>query len=151
MIPGCGTRHSPKEVYYLVAANMSTTYWQTALTGFKKAGAEYGVTARAVGPDKYDPQDALAELQTAVAAKPAGFCLGRGCRRTYARARCGGRCGYSCHYRRFRRRRQPKALLYRHQQPGCGRLGGRPVVEKLGGKGDVVIFTIAGQPTPKSG
>ena len=73
LMPGCGARHSLKEVYYLVASNMSSTYWQTAVAGFKKAAAQYNVTAQVAGPDTYDPQGELAELQKAVAAKPAGI------------------------------------------------------------------------------
>ncbi len=45
LLTGCGARHSDKEVYYLVASNMSSAYWQSAVTGFKKAAAQYGVTA----------------------------------------------------------------------------------------------------------
>ena len=73
LIPGCGARHSVKEVYYLVAANVSLPYWQTAIAGFKAAAAQYNVTAKVAGPDTHDPQGELAELKTAVAAKPAGI------------------------------------------------------------------------------
>src|SRR5208283_2949461 len=75
LIPGCEARHSPKEVYYLIAANMSTTYWQTAVAGFKKAAAQYDVTVKTAGPGGYDAQAELTELQSAVAAKPAGILI----------------------------------------------------------------------------
>ncbi len=71
---GCD-RHSNKEVFYLVAANQQLPYWQTAAAGFNRAAALYKVTARVVGPANYDPQGELAELQKAVAAKPAGILI----------------------------------------------------------------------------
>ena len=74
-VSGCGERHSTKEVYYLVSANLALPYWQTAAAGFNKAAAQYKVTAKVVGPENYDPQAELAELQKAVAAKPAGILI----------------------------------------------------------------------------
>src|ERR1700760_4797237 len=71
---GCD-RHSNKEVYYLVSTNQSLPYWQTAAAGFNRAAAQYKVTAKVVGPANYDPQAELAELQKAVAAKPAGILI----------------------------------------------------------------------------
>ena len=50
-------------------------YWQTAVAGFKKAAAQYKVTAKVAGPDNYDPQAELTELKNAVAAKPAGILI----------------------------------------------------------------------------
>jgi ribose transport system substrate-binding protein len=72
---GCGDRHSKKEIFYLISANTALPYWQTAAAGFNKAAALYKVTARVVGPEGYDPQAELAELQKAVAAKPAGILI----------------------------------------------------------------------------
>ena len=74
-LAGCGARHSDKEVYYLISANSALPYWQTAAAGFKQAAAQYKVTAKVVGPDGYDPQAELAELQKATAAKPAGILI----------------------------------------------------------------------------
>ncbi len=59
LIPGCEGRHSLKEVFYLVGSNMSSNYWQTAVAGFKKAAAQYQVTAKVAGPDNHDPQAEL--------------------------------------------------------------------------------------------
>jgi len=71
---GC-ERHSNKEVFYMVSSNMALPYWRTAAKGFNKAAAQYKVTAKVVGPENYDPQAELAELQKAVAAKPAGILI----------------------------------------------------------------------------
>jgi len=143
---GCD-RHSTKEVYYLVTTNAALPYWHSATAGFKKAAAQYKVTARVVGPDGYDPQAELAEFQKAVAAKPAGILISvadvsvlqpeidtainsgvpvitidsdaAGSRRLY---------------------------FIGTNNLEAGRLGGNRVVAKLGGKGNVVFFTIPGQP-----
>ncbi len=55
--------------------NTHLPYWQTAASGFKQAAAQYKVTAKVVGPDGYDAQAELTELQKAIAAKPAGILI----------------------------------------------------------------------------
>src|ERR1035438_9588509 len=73
-LTGC-ERHSNKEVFYLVSANAALPYWQTAAAGFNRAAGQFKVTAKVVGPENYDPQAELAELQKAVAAKPSGILI----------------------------------------------------------------------------
>jgi len=147
LISGCGSRHSPKEVYYLVAANMSTNYWQTAVAGFKKAAAEYGVTAMAVGPDKYDPSAELAELQSAVAAKPAGILISVADAAVLTPGiNAAVDAGIPVITIDSDADASHRLYFIGTNNLDAGRLGGRSVVEKLGGKGNVVFFTIAGQP-----
>jgi ribose transport system substrate-binding protein len=147
LIPGCGARHSPKEVFYLVAANMSTNYWQTAVAGFKKAGSEYGVTARSVGPDNYDPQAALAELQKAVAAKPAGILISVSDAAVLTPGiNAAVDAGIPVITVDSDAAGSRRLYFIGTNNLEAGRLGGRRVVEKLGGKGNVVFFTITGQP-----
>ena len=74
LMSGC-ERHSTKEVYYLVTANAGLPYWQTAASGFNHAAAQYKVTAKVVGPEAYDAQAELTELNKAIAAKPAGILI----------------------------------------------------------------------------
>ncbi len=140
-------RHSTKEVYYLVTANAALPYWQSAISGFKQAAAQYKVTARVAGPDGYDPQAELAELQKAVAAKPAGIlisvsdvsvlqpeidtAIGAGVPVITIDSDAAG---------------SRRLYFIGTNNLEAGRLGGRRVVEKLGGKGNVVFFTIPGQP-----
>jgi len=52
---GCGARHSDEEHYYLVTANKSIPYWQSAASGFIEGGNQMKVHAEVVGPDTYDP------------------------------------------------------------------------------------------------
>jgi ribose transport system substrate-binding protein len=143
---GCD-RHSNKEVFYLVSANMALPYWQTAAKGFNQAGAQYKVTAKVVGPENYDPQAELAELQKAVAAKPAGILvsvadvsvLGPG---------IDAAIGAGIPVITVDSDAEGTKRLYfiGTNNLEAGRMGGRRVIEKLGGAGNVVFFTISGQP-----
>src|SRR6202046_1640660 len=74
LLTSCG-RHAQSEVYYLVATNLSLQYWKTAIAGLNAAAARYKVTAKVAGPDNYDAQAELQELNKAVAAKPAGILI----------------------------------------------------------------------------
>ncbi len=147
LIPGCGARHSLNEVYYLVASNMSTNYWQTAVAGFKKAAAQYQVTPKVEGPDSYDPQGELAELQKAVAAKPAGILI------SVADAAvltpgidAAVNAGIPVITVDSDASGSKRLYFIGTNNLEAGRLGGRRVADKLNNKGNVVFFTIAGQP-----
>jgi ribose transport system substrate-binding protein len=144
---GCGARHSDKEVFYLVATNVNLPYWQTAASGFKQAAAQYKVVAKVVGPDTYDPKAELTELQNAVAAKPSGILI------SVADAsvlQSGIDAAVAAGI---------PVITMDSDDPGskrlffigtnnleAGRLGGKRVIEKLGGKGNVEFFTLGGQP-----
>jgi ribose transport system substrate-binding protein len=147
LIPGCGARHSPKEVYYLVATNVSLPYWETAIAGFKAAAAQYNVTAKVAGPDTYDPQGELAEFQKVVAAKPAGILVSVS---DAAVMQPGIDAAVSAGIPVITID-SDAAASHRLYFIGtnnleAGRLGGRRIIAKLGGKGNVVFFTLAGQP-----
>jgi ribose transport system substrate-binding protein len=146
LISGCG-RHSLKETYYLVGSNMSSSYWQTAVAGFKKAATEYQVTAKVAGPDTYDPQGELAELQKAVAAKPAGILVSVS-DVAILQPEIDNAVNAGIPVITFDSDAANSKRLYfiGTNNLEAGRLGGRRVVERLGGKGNVVFFTIAGQP-----
>jgi ribose transport system substrate-binding protein len=143
---GCD-RHSNKEVYYLIAAHTSLPYWQTAAAGFNKAAAQYKVTARVVGPETYDPQAELAELQKAVSAKPAGILISVAdvsvLQPGIDAAVAAGIPVITMDSDAAGSRR---LYFIGTNNLEAGRLGGRRAVEKLGGKGNVVFFTISGQP-----
>jgi ribose transport system substrate-binding protein len=143
---GCD-RHSTKEVYYLVTTNAALPYWHSAIAGFKNAAAQYKVTARVVGPDGYDPQAELAEFQKAVAAKPAGILISVSdvsvLQPEIDTAISSGVPVITIDSDAAGSRR---LYFIGTNNLEAGRLGGRRVVEKLGGKGNVVFFTIPGQP-----
>jgi ribose transport system substrate-binding protein len=143
---GCGARHSGKEVYYLISTNLALPYWQTAAAGFKQAAAEYKVTARVVGPDGYDAQAELAELQKAAAAKPAGILISVAdvsvLQPGIDAAVSAGVPVVTMDSDAVGSRR---LYFIGTNNLAAGQLGGKRVLAKLGGKGNVVFFTIAGQ------
>jgi ribose transport system substrate-binding protein len=126
---------------------MALPYWQTVAKGFNQAGAQYGVTAKTVGPENYDPQAELSELQKAVAAKPAGILisvadvsvLGPG----IDAAVDAGVPVITIDSDAVGTKR---LYFIGTNNLEAGRMGGRHVIEKLGGAGNVVFFTISGQP-----
>ena len=131
----------------MISAHTSLPYWQTAAAGFKKAAAEYKVTAIVAGPDGYDPQAELAELQKAIAAKPAGILI------SVADAAilqpgidAAINAGIPVLTMDSDAAGSRRLYFIGTNNLEAGRLGGRRVIEKLGGKGNVVFFTITGQP-----
>jgi ribose transport system substrate-binding protein len=143
---GCD-RHSTKEVYYLVSVNSSLPYWQTVAAGFNKAAALYKVTAKVVGPENYDPQGELAELQKAVSAKPAGILISAA---DAAVLQPGIDAAVSAGIPVITvdsdAAGSRRLYFIGTNNLEAGRLGGKRVIEKLGGKGNVVFFTFTGQP-----
>lgn len=143
---GC-ERHSTKEVFYLVSVNMGLPYWQTAAAGFNRAAGQLKVTAKAVGPENYDPQAELSELQKAVAAKPAGILISVAdvsvIQPGIDAAVAAGIPVVTVDSDSSGSRR---LYFIGTNNLEAGRMGGRRLIEKLGGKGNVVFFTLANQP-----
>ena len=144
---GCQARHSTKEVFYLISANQALPYWQSAAAGFKQAGAEYKVTAKVVGPDGHDPQAELTELNNAVAAKAGGILISVA---DAAVLKPGIDAAVSAGIPVITvdsdAADSRRLYFIGTNNLEAGRLGGQRIVEKLGGKGNVVVFTFAGQP-----
>ena len=144
---GCN-RHSTKEIFYLVTANAALPYWQTAAAGFNQAAAQYKITAKVVGPENYDPQAELAELQKAVAAKPAGILISVA-DATVLQPEIDAAIGAGIPVITVDSDAASSRRLYfiGTNNIEAGRLGGKRITEKLkGGKGNIVVFTIVGQP-----
>jgi len=143
---GCGARHSVKEVYYLVATNMSLPYWQSAVSGFNRAAAEYHVTAKVVGPSSYDVQGELAELHKAIAAKPNGILISvADVSVLQAEIDAAVNAGIPVITMDSDAAGSRRLYFIGTNNMEAGRLGGQRVIQKLGGKGNVVFFTLPGQ------
>jgi len=144
---GCCSRHSTKEVFYLIATNIKLPYWQTAAAGFTKAAAQYQVTARVVGPDSYDAQAELAALHSAIAAKPAGILISVA-DASLLQSEINAAINAGIPVITFDSDAASSRRLYfiGTNNLEAGRLGGKRIVEKLGGKGNVVFFTLGDQP-----
>src|ERR1700743_2740724 len=143
---GCD-RHSNKEVFYLVSTNQSLPYWQTAAAGFNRAAAQFKVTARVVGPANYDPQGELQELQKAVAAKPAGILVSVADVSGLApEIDAAIQAGIPVITIDSDAAGSHRLYFIGTNNLEAGRVGGRRLISKLGGKGNVVFFTLAGRP-----
>jgi ribose transport system substrate-binding protein len=144
---GCDQRHSNKEVFYLISANSALPYWQTAAAGFKQAAAQYRVTARVTGPEGYDAQAELAELQKATAAKPGGILISvADISVLQPGIDAAVSAGIPVITMDSDAAGSRRLYFIGTNNLEAGQLGGRRVIEKLGGKGNVVFFTSTGQP-----
>src|ERR1039458_2409667 len=145
---GCEGRHSQKEIFYLISANTALPYWQTAAAGFKAAGAQYKVTTRVAGPEGYDAQAELAALQKAVAAHPAGILISVADAKVLQPAiDAAVDAGIPVITMDSDAVGSHRLYFIGTNNLEAGRLGGRRGVEKLGGKGSGVFFSIVGRPT----
>jgi ribose transport system substrate-binding protein len=143
---GCG-KHSNSEVYYMIVTHTSLSYWQTAAAGFNKAAAQYKVKARVVGPENYNPQAELTALREAIAAKPAGILISVS-EVTVLQAEIDAAVKAGIPVITFDSDAEGSRRLFfiGTNNLESGRLGGQRVIQKLGGKGNVVFFTMPGQP-----
>jgi ribose transport system substrate-binding protein len=146
LICGC-ERHSNKEVYYLVTVNAALPYWQTGASGFNHAAAQYKVTAKVVGPDNYDPQAELAELTKVVASKPAGILISVA-DSAVLQPEIDAAISANIPVITVDSDAAASRRLYfiGTNNIQAGQLGGKRLIEKMNGKGNLLVFTIAGQP-----
>lgn len=145
-LTGC-LRHSKSEHYYLVATSVKHPYWQSAFAGFSKAADQYGVTVDMRGPDALDPQDEVTEFRQVVAMKPAGI-LVQVANEQLMQPEIDSAIAAGIPVITIDSDAPQSHRLYfiGTNNLQAGRLGGARVAQKLAGKGNVVFFTIAGQP-----
>lgn len=143
---GCGGRHDSNEKYYLVATNIKLGYWQTASAGFIQAARDMEVPAESVGPDTYDPQAQVAEFRRVVAQKPSGILISASdadlLRPEIDSAIAQGIPVVTMDSDAAGSKRLFFIGTDNYQ---AGQMGAEIAVKAMGGKGNVVVFTIAGQ------
>lgn len=144
---GC-QRHSHSEMYYLISNNLKLAYWQTAAQGFNKAAADYHVQSKVVGPDTYDPQAELTALQQAIAAKPAGILISVADAAMFqSEINAGIDAGIPIITMDSDAPHSHRLFFIGTNNLEAGHLGGQRVVNHLtGAKGNVVFFSMPGQP-----
>jgi ribose transport system substrate-binding protein len=143
---GCGS-HSTSETYYLISNNMGVNYWQTAVAGFRRAATLYGVTAQVAGPNNYDPQAELQALQNAIATKPAGILISISDPVSLGpQIDAAIDAGIPLITIDSDAPNTHRLFFIGTNNLEAGRLGGQHAVEKLGDKGNVVVFSVPGQP-----
>lgn len=146
-LTGCNaSRHDPNEKYYLVSVNLKVPYWQTMATGLARSAREMGVLAEAVGPDTYDPSAERDAFRKAVAAKPAGIMVSAADPKLMKDEIDGAIAQGIPVITVDSDVPDSKRLTFigtNNYQAGL--MGGRLAAKLLGGKGDVVIYTMPGQ------
>src|ERR1700677_4205327 len=146
LVGGC-ERHSKSEQYFLIATNIGLPYWQSAHAGFTRAAAEYGVTEDMRGPDTFTPTVEVDEFRAAVAKKPAGILvsvadpslMGPEINKAIA-------AGIPVITMDSDAPDSQRLFFIGTNNLEAGRLGGQRVAAELNGTGNVVFFTMPGQP-----
>jgi ribose transport system substrate-binding protein len=140
-------RHSKSERFYLIATAIKHPYWQSAWAGFSKAADEYGVTVDMRGPDGVDPQAEVTEFRAAVALKPSGILVQVG-NEALMRPEIDAAVAAGIPVITIDSDAPASHRLFfiGTNNLQAGRLGGARVAAQLKGKGNVVFFTVAGQP-----
>jgi ribose transport system substrate-binding protein len=147
VLTGC-QRHSHSEMFYLISNNLKLAYWKTAAQGFNQAAAEYHVQVKVVGPDAYDAQAELTELQHAIAAKPAGILISVADASIFqSEINAGIDAGVPIITMDSDAPHSHRLFFIGTNNLEAGHLGAQRLVSQLpGGKGNVLFFSMPGQP-----
>ena len=146
LLEGC-TRHSKNEHYYLVTVNVDLPYWKTAAEGFQRAAADFGVTAEVRGPSSFDPQAQVQEFKTVVARKPAGILVSvTNSSLLTPEIDAAIAAGIPVITMDSDAPESKRLYFIGTNNFQAGRLGGQRAAAQLNGRGNVVFFTMPGQP-----
>ena len=145
-LTGC-TYRSKKDTYYLVAANLKLPYWKAVQDGFNRAATDYGVTAYVVGPDAYDPESEAKAFATVVARRPAGILVSAAAAQALQNdITTAISAGVPVITVDSDIPTSERLYFIGTNNLEAGHVGGRRLVERLHGKGNVVVYSIPGQP-----
>lgn len=146
LLAGC-ERHNKNEGYFLVATNTNLPYWQTAKAGLDRAAAQYGVHAEMVGPTTFDPQAEVTEFRAAVARHPAGIMVSVADPKLMnPEIDAAIDAGIPVVTIDSDAPESHRLYFIGTNNLAAGRLGGQRVAAQLNGKGNVVFFSMPGQP-----
>jgi ribose transport system substrate-binding protein len=139
---GC-SRHDNSERYILVTVSSKLPYWQTAASGLAKASAQYGVKVDVRGPDTYDPQAEVQEFRDTFAMKPAGLLVSVADPALMQPAIDDAiNAGIPVITIDSDAPNSKRLYFIGTNNMQAGVLGGKRVVEKLRGKGNIVFFSM---------
>lgn len=138
--------HAPSELYVLVADNTKIAYWQAALQGLTRAVGEMGVKGQMQGPDGHDPNGEHEAFQRAMAQKPAGI-LVSATDASVLGPDIDSAIGQGVPVITIDSDAPDSKRLFfvGTDNFNAGSIGGNLTSKLIGGKGTVVIFTIASQ------
>jgi ribose transport system substrate-binding protein len=126
-----------------VTVNSELPYWQTAASGLAKAAAQYGVKMDVRGPKIYDPQAEVEEFRSTFALKPAGLLVSVADQMLMQPAIDDAiKAGIPVITIDSDAPQSKRLYFIGTNNMQAGILGGKRVVEKLHGKGNVVFYTM---------
>jgi ribose transport system substrate-binding protein len=144
---GCSkSRHTADEKYYLVASNIKLPYWQMALKGLERASSDLKVQVDMVGPETYDANEQREEFRRTVSKKPAGILVSAADPALMkSEIDAAVNAGIPVLTMDSDAPESRRLFFIGTNNYQAGLTGGRLLVKKLGGKGNVVVFTIPAQ------
>ncbi len=146
LLAGCD-RHQKSEQYFLIATNIDLPYWQTASDGLEKAAQQYGVTAEMDGPSTFDPQGEVQAFRSAVAKKPAGILVSvADANLMTPEIDSAVAAGVPVITIDSDAPDSKRLYFIGTNNLQAGRMGGERVARQINGKGNVVFFSMPGQP-----
>ncbi len=141
-----GSQHAGDEKYYFVASNIKIPYWDTAKNGFMRGISSMKVKGEMVGPDTLDQQEELKEFQRVAKLKPSGILLSAADASIFkADIDAAIASGVPVVTVDSDSPGSKRLFFVGTNNYDAGRMGGRRLVDILKNKGNVVVFTIAGQ------
>lgn len=146
LLAGCD-RHEKSEKYFLIATNVGLSYWQTANDGLQKAADQYGVTAEMDGPSTFDPKAEVQAFRDAVAKKPAGILVSvADANLMTPEIDSAIAAGIPVITIDSDAPQSHRLYFIGTNNLQAGRIGGKRVALELNGRGNVVFFSMPGQP-----
>ena len=142
-----GSRHDPNEKYYLVTVNVNVPYWQVSGAGLVRAAKDLGVLAEVVGPDGYDPAAEHTAFQNALGKKPAGILVSAAdANLLKPDIDAASQQGVPVIAIDSDAPASKRLFFVGTNNYQAGLAGGRLASKLLGKKGEVVVYTMPGQP-----
>ena len=126
--------------YYLISNNLKLPYWKTVNAGFTRAAQQFGVNARLDGPDDYNAAAELDAFRKAVATKPAGILISVADANTFRDdINTAIQAGIPVITVDSDAPTSSRLFFIGTDNLAAGHLGGRRLVDKLKGKGNLVL------------
>ena len=144
---GCSkSRHESTETYYLVATNIKLPYWQSAFSGLKRAANELGIHAEMIGPETYDPKLQRDRFRELLSKKPTGIMVSAADPQVMKpEINAAIAAGIPVITMDSDAPGSRRLFFIGTNNYQAGLIGGRVLVKKLNGKGQIVVYTIPAQ------
>ena len=147
LLAGCGQApHSFAEKYYLIVPNVKSPFFVQVSEGLNQAARELKVSATFTGPDSYDPEAQRQEFKRVAASKPAGILVSVGDPKLLTpEIDAAVASGIPVITVDDDAASSKRLFFVGTNNYEAGQMGGRAVAKQLNGKGNIVVFMLAGQ------